>query len=89
MRKKMIARYGYIPNSSGDGDSDAHKLALFLTEFVLNAEPLYKRDEDMEREEGDVSPEGYTGVSGNRLLKRRSNETADSTGDNIEMLDME
>lgn len=89
MRKKMIARYGYMPKSSGEADSDAHKLGLFLSEFVLNAEPLYKRDEDMEREEGDICPEGYTGVSGTRLLKRRSNGTAYSTGDNIEMLDME
>jgi hypothetical protein len=51
----MISRYGYMPGSPTLHGSNAHNLALFLGDFVLDMELLQKRDEDMlGEEEGNI-----------------------------------
>jgi hypothetical protein len=47
----MISRYGYIPGSA-TVDGRVRNLSLFLSDFVVDTGPLYKRDEDILNEEG-------------------------------------
>jgi hypothetical protein len=51
MQKRMVSRYGYIPNSSDMDCSGAHNLGLYLSDFVVNVGPLHKRDDDKLNEE--------------------------------------
>ena len=51
IRERMVSRYGYIPGSA-TMDGRVHNLSLFLSDFVVDTGPLYKRDEDMLNEEG-------------------------------------
>jgi len=92
LREKMIAHYGYIPNPTIEDDSGAHKLGLFLSDFMLDVGPLYKGDAEMEQEEeGNIRADGERPVPvahhldpSFQLLRRRSDETA-GVDDDIEM----
>lgn len=92
-REQMIARYGYIPNSTIEGDSGTHKLGLFLSDFLLDMGPLYKGDEEMDQEEEGIIPpedERHAPVAhhldySSKLLRRRSDESA-GVGDDMEMV---
>jgi len=86
IREKIIARYGYIPNPTIDGDSATHKLGLFLSDFMLDVGPLSKDDEEMvQEEEGNLRPEGDRYRP--ELLRRRLGESA-GVGSDVEMMDV-
>lgn len=91
IREQMIARYGHIPSPTTEGDSATHKLGLFLSDFILDMGPLYKDNEEMEQEEGNLHPEEERYAPGThhldpsfRLL-RRSDESAGVDND-MEMM---
>jgi len=46
VRKRMIARYGYIPTPE-TSTPDLRGLSLFLSDFIVDTGPLCKRDEDL------------------------------------------